>query len=174
LKGAELRLVSELMKDSRRSDRELARAIRVSQPTVSRMIRKLKRQRVIREYMMIPDFAKLGYEIMALTLISINPAPGRQETDETAAQELMKEEPDSIIMFERGLGLKQTEAIISFHKSYSDYSRFIQKLKQAPTTAHVRKNVESFLINLKDKVHYRPLTLQVLADHILRMNEQKE
>ena len=37
LKDVELRLISELIKDSRRSDRELAKAIGVSQPTVSRV-----------------------------------------------------------------------------------------------------------------------------------------
>jgi hypothetical protein len=37
------------MKGSRRSDRELAKALRVSQPT------------------MIPDFSKLGVEIVAIT-----------------------------------------------------------------------------------------------------------
>jgi len=42
IKDVELRLISELMKNSRRSDRELAKAISVSQPTVSRMIKKLE------------------------------------------------------------------------------------------------------------------------------------
>jgi len=44
MKETELKLVSELMKNSRRSDRELARAMGVSQPTVSRMIRKLEKE----------------------------------------------------------------------------------------------------------------------------------
>jgi hypothetical protein len=37
LKDTELRLISELLKNSRRSDRELSRALGISQPTVSRM-----------------------------------------------------------------------------------------------------------------------------------------
>ena len=36
LKDVELKLFSELMKNSRRSDRELAKVIGVSQPTVTR------------------------------------------------------------------------------------------------------------------------------------------
>ena len=44
LKDVELRLVSELMKNSRRSDRELGKAIHVSQPTVSRTIKKLEKK----------------------------------------------------------------------------------------------------------------------------------
>ena len=40
VKDTEVKLISELMKDSRRSDRELAKTIGVSQPTISRTIRK--------------------------------------------------------------------------------------------------------------------------------------
>lgn len=43
MKEVELRLAAELMKNSRRSDRELAKALKVSQPTVSRMRNKLER-----------------------------------------------------------------------------------------------------------------------------------
>jgi Lrp/AsnC family leucine-responsive transcriptional regulator len=71
LKEIELRLVSELMRNSRRSDRALAKALGVSQPTISRMINKLEKTGVIREYTTIPDFGKLGYEIMGITSISV-------------------------------------------------------------------------------------------------------
>jgi DNA-binding Lrp family transcriptional regulator len=39
MKDIELKLISELMLDSRRSDRELAKVLGVSQPTVSRRAR---------------------------------------------------------------------------------------------------------------------------------------
>jgi DNA-binding Lrp family transcriptional regulator len=177
VKEAELRLVSELMKNSRRSDRELAKVIGVSQPTVSRMIKKLEKEGVIKEYTMMPDFTKLEYELMALTFISFKPTLGREEADKgrTMAQEQVKESPGNIIMLERGIGLNHTGVIISFHKDYSDYTQFIHSFKQASTTqAYVDENVESFLIDLKDKIRYRPLTLLALANHILRMKEKKE
>jgi DNA-binding Lrp family transcriptional regulator len=177
VKEVELRLISELMKNSRRSDRELAKAVGVSQPTISRTISRLEKEGIIKEYTMIPDFEKLGYEIIALTFITINPKLSPQEADaaRTTAQELMKEAPSNIIMLERGIGLNHTGAIISFHKTYSDYSRFIQEFRQTSTSkAYVHQNIETFLINLKDETHYRSLTLQVLAKHILKMNEQKE
>lgn len=69
MKDIELKLLSELMKNSRRSDRELAKAIGTSQPPVSRMISRLEKEGVIKEYTMIPDFSKVGLEIMALTFI---------------------------------------------------------------------------------------------------------
>jgi DNA-binding Lrp family transcriptional regulator len=177
VKEAELKLVSELMKNSRRSDRELAKVIGVSQPTVSRMIKKLEKEGVIKEYTMMPDFTKLEYELMVLTFISIKPTLGREEADKerTLVQEQVKESPGNIIMLERGIGLNHTGIIISFHKDYSDYTQFIHSFKQASTTqAYVDENVESFLIDLKDKIRYRPLTLLALANHMLRMKEKKE
>ena len=45
VKDVELKLVSELIKNSRRSDRELARVLGLSQPTVGRMIKKLEKRR---------------------------------------------------------------------------------------------------------------------------------
>jgi len=48
MKGIELKLVSELLKNSRRSDRDLAKTIEVSQPTVSRLLKKLKKDGIIK------------------------------------------------------------------------------------------------------------------------------
>jgi DNA-binding Lrp family transcriptional regulator len=48
MKGVEVRIIAELMKNCRRSDRELAQAIGVSQPTVSRTIERLEREGVIK------------------------------------------------------------------------------------------------------------------------------
>jgi DNA-binding Lrp family transcriptional regulator len=71
MRSVELKLICELLKDSRRSDRELAKTIGVSQTTVSRLIKKLEKQKNFQEYTVIPDFNKLGYEILALTFIKL-------------------------------------------------------------------------------------------------------
>jgi len=82
---------------------------------------------------------------------------------------------DNIILLERGEGLKHSGAFISFHKTYSDYAKLMQEFKQSPAThAYVHEKVESFLIDLKDELHYRPLTLRLLGKHILETNKQKE
>ena len=71
VKMIERKLIAELMENSRRSDRELARVVGVSQPTVSRMVKRLEKEGYIREYTMIPDFQKLGYELVALTFLKL-------------------------------------------------------------------------------------------------------
>ena len=178
MKDTELKLISELMKNSRKSDRELAKVIGVSQPTVTRARARLEKEGYIQEYTAIPDFRRLGYEIMAFIFVKIKEGLGAEELQKArmiTQEDLSKKAPTEIILFERGLGLGYTGVIISFHKNYSEYTRFIQTFREASTTeAYVHENVESFLIDLKDKVRYRPLTLSVLADDVLKMEEEKE
>jgi DNA-binding Lrp family transcriptional regulator len=81
VKDVELRLVSELMKNSRRSDRELAKTIGVSQPTVSRAVKRLEKEGYIQEYTIIPNFVKLGYRILALTFVKLKQPLDEQEID---------------------------------------------------------------------------------------------
>jgi DNA-binding Lrp family transcriptional regulator len=69
VKNNELRLVSELVRNSRKSDRELARIVGVSQPTVTRMRTRLEKEGIIREYTMLPDFTRLGYELLVFTFL---------------------------------------------------------------------------------------------------------
>lgn len=98
LKAIELRLVSELMKNSRRSDRELARALGVSQPTVSRMISRLEKEGIIKEYTMIPDFKKLGYNILGFARAFPS---GSWRRDKLPTSEPISHSPASIETWER-------------------------------------------------------------------------
>jgi DNA-binding Lrp family transcriptional regulator len=127
LKGLELRLVSELMKNSRRSDRELARAIGTSQPTVSRTIKKLEKQGIIKEYTMIPDFSKLGYKILAITFVKLNKALNQEQIEEVRriSKESLNAEALEIVMLERGLGLNSDLVFITYHEDYSSHVKFI-------------------------------------------------
>jgi DNA-binding Lrp family transcriptional regulator len=167
VKDVELKLIYELTKNSRRSDRELARAIGTSQPTVSRVIKKLKKEGIIREYTMIPDFIKLGYKIMALTFCSLKELNPEEYEEVIAAIKMDSgdEQLQKIIMFERGLGLESTGVVVSLHEDYSSYVEFIDKLKEYPFLEMSKPG--SFLISLDDKVRYRPLTLSALANHVL-------
>ncbi len=79
MKDTELKLISELMKNSRKSDRELAKVIGVSQPTITRTRARLEKEGYIREYTAIPDFRRLGYEIMAFIFVKPKEGLGAEE-----------------------------------------------------------------------------------------------
>jgi DNA-binding Lrp family transcriptional regulator len=173
LKEAELKLISELLKNSHRSDRELAKATGLSQPTVSRLRVKLEREGYIKEYTIIPDFEKLGYEIMAITFVKLSKHLTPEQIDD--ARQIAKEELEKshlVIMLERGLGLKYDGVIIAFYEDYVAYLKYMDILKQYRFLE--TSETESFLISLKDPIRYRPLTFKALAEHLLMLKQNKK
>jgi DNA-binding Lrp family transcriptional regulator len=174
LKDLELRLVSELMKNSRRSDRELAKAIGTSQPTVSRTIAKLEKEGALREYTVIPDFRKLGYSLVAVTLGSVKEEFRKPEMLDEARRKFVQSFNDTafeVILDERGMGMGYDGIIVSFHRSYSEYVKFRSWIGEMPFIDAARLN--SFLIDLNDKVHHRYFTFSYLAKHLLQDPKNK-
>ena len=173
MKKVELNLISELMKNSRQSDRDLARTIGVSQPTITRIRNKLEKEGYIREYTMIPDFSKIGYKIMAITF-ALSRFLEKEEA-ERAGKTLadgVKDKQFEFIMLERGDGLGFDGVIISLHKDYASYLKVFEWVRQFDFLEVNR--IDSFLINLEDKVRYRPLTFSTLAKLLRLQAERKE
>lgn len=168
LKDTEMALISELMKNSRRSDRELARAIGVSQPTVGRMIRKLEKEGVVNEYTMIPDFRKLGYGLCALIFLKLKKEfhPEGIERAREATRERLSQTPSVILLVERGMGLGRDAVIVCLYKDYASYVEHKNLIRDLPFLES--SDVDSFLIDLNDEVHYRYLTFASVAQDLLR------
>lgn len=173
MKKVELKLISELMKNSRQSDRNLARTIGVSQPTVTRIRNKLEKEGYIREYTMIPDFSKLGYKIMAITF-ALSRSLEKEEAERAGKTlaDSVKDKQFEFIMLERGDGLGFDGVIISLHEDYASYLKVSEWLRQFDFLEV--KRINSFLINLEDNVRYRPLTFSTLAKLIRLQTERKE
>lgn len=175
MKDVELRLISELMKNSRRSDRELAKALKISQPTVTRTRSRLEKEGYLNEYTVIPDFQKLGFQLAAFILVRMKKNLSTEETEkarQVTMKDMMEKAPDEIVLFYRGIGSEYSGVLVSFHKSYSDYSKLIGRMKEYPfvdTSATL-----SFLVDLNDKIQYRPFTFSTLAKHLLSMQNRKE
>jgi len=128
VKDVELRLVNELIKNSRRSDRELARKLGSSQPTVTRIRSRLEKQGKIREYTMIPDYVSLGFQIASLTLARLNEPMSHEIADDIMkhANEIEKNIPSPVILAMNGIGLNADYAVVALHKDYSAYVKFME------------------------------------------------
>jgi len=173
MKKVELKLISELMKNSRQSDRNLAKVIGVSQPTVTRIRNKLEKEGYIREYTMIPDFSKLGYKIMAITF-ALSRFLEKEEAERAGKTlaDSVKDKQFEFIMLERGDGLGFDGVVISLHEDYASYLKVLEWLRQFDFLE--MKKINSFLINLEDNVRYRPLTFSTLAKLIRSQAARKE
>lgn len=173
MKDVELRLISELMKNSRRSDRQLAKALGVSQPTVSRLIKKLEKDGVIQEYTMIPDFQKLGYEIMGITSIAVQDQPYKEGFKEIRrmASEVEKGHPHASLMAVSGINHNKNTLFITLYENYAAYGEAMKLTRQLPF-ADV-DSIESFLVDLGDETNYRLLSMSAIAQHLLKRSQEK-
>ncbi len=170
IREIELKVLSELMRNSRVSDRELAKRLGVSQPTVSRIRNKFEKEGYIKEYTYIPDFVKLGYRLMALTFIKRveNRVREKNALFKEANKHAAKTGFDTVMALS-GMGIGYDAVILSFHADYSAFLERLREIKQFPSID--LEHVDSFIVDLTDKNLYRQLTFSFLADHMLMMRK---
>jgi len=159
-----LRLVSEMLKNSKKSDRELAGILGVSQPTVSRTRARIEKE-YIKTYTIIPDFQKLGYQIMAFTISKL-----KQSSENITAEKMMQRAKEwitkrpNVIFAADGEGFGKDFIIVSFHKNYSAYAKFARSF--AMDWGASLDNFESFLVSIGSGYSLRDFDLKYLAEDI--------
>ena len=72
-----LRVLFALSRNARRSDRELSRALGTTVSSVTRKRRELEEDGVIRDYLAVPAFERLGFNVQAFTYFSTAGSPKR-------------------------------------------------------------------------------------------------
>ena len=167
VKELELRVLSELMKNSRMSDRELAKRLGVSQPTVSRARSRMEKDGFVKEYTLIPDYTKIGYALMAVTFIKRKKEYSHKDMSQVfeEANKYAKHTGLDTVMALRGMGLGYDAVVISLHENYATYQQRLREIKGFPYIDV--EQTSSFIIDLKDPGAYRPLTFSLLAQHLL-------
>jgi DNA-binding Lrp family transcriptional regulator len=106
------------------------------------MIKRLEKAGFVREYTIIPDLLKLGYELLVVTFLSF--AEDRPDLF-VKAREWTKKQP-SVIFANNGEGCGMNSIMISLHRNYTDYTKLVTQLKRdwQPNLT----GVQSFVISL--------------------------
>jgi DNA-binding Lrp family transcriptional regulator len=151
-------LLLEYLKDSDRSDREIAKVLGVSQPTVSRLKSKLVKEGLIRHFSAIPDFAKMGYEIMAFSFVKFNMNQVMKIEENTG--DWVESNP-CVIFSSRAEGMGSDAITISLHKDYAEYTDFVTENKRRG--GKFIAEVHYVLIDLKGGAA-KPFSLKYLAE----------
>ena len=144
-------LLRELLRNSKQSDRDLAKILKVSQPTITRARHKLERDRMIQDYTIIPDFRKMGFEILALTFVKMRPEIMTPEVMEEAKKYAMKW--PNVIFASSGEGLGMTGVIMSFHRDYSEYHSRLNLMRL--DWKELTQDIQSFIISLREGEYKR-------------------
>ena len=127
------KLLREILKNSKRSSRELAKAIGVSAATVINHVQRLESGGVIKDYSVRLDHERLGYELTVVTEIIVSKGK-LLETDEEIAKL-----PHVCAVYDI---TGETDAmVVAKFKSRSDLSEFTKRLLSMPyverTNTHV-------------------------------------
>jgi DNA-binding Lrp family transcriptional regulator len=150
------------MKNSHRSDRQLAKALGVSQPTVTRR-RALLEQNYIQGYTIIPKFGKIGFEIAAFTFLKSKLKQKTGQEKEKALKKLNEwymNQPNVLLVTD-GRGMGWDAVCVSLHKSFSDFAKFT-KAQDAELSEWIIDS-QTFNANLNPGDAIKPFHLEYLA-----------
>jgi DNA-binding Lrp family transcriptional regulator len=155
------RLLLEYLKDSNRSDRQVAKELGVSQPTVSRLKAKLLTEGFVTHFSAIPNFAKMGYEIMAFSFVKFNASKAEDLINiEQIAQDWAKRHPE-IVFTSRAEGMGMDAVSVSLHKDYASYNMFLKACKAR--WEKFISEVHFILVDLKGPIT-KPFSLEYLTE----------
>jgi DNA-binding Lrp family transcriptional regulator len=171
LKEIERKMLSELIKNSRRSDRELAKAIGISQPTATRIRTKLEKESFVKEYTTIPNLSKIGYAILALTFLKLDVKKSLPAKDVAKFRQMHYEafskDPSALMLIKRGIGLGYDAVIMSLHQNYSGCDQFRNFVRQ--NMMERVTGIDTFLVNLEEDQSSFPFSFALIASQVLAL-----
>ena len=145
MKKRVVNVFSELLRNSKKSDRDIAKKLNISQPTVTRIRRKLEASGYISEYTIIPNFPKLGFEICAFIFFNASKCGGKNVKNK--AHEWIAKNP-SVLFSAAGDGIRGKNcAILTLHKNFTEYTNFLNEFKSI--MGNNIGNIETFLVSLE-------------------------
>jgi DNA-binding Lrp family transcriptional regulator len=149
------KLLFELIKNSKRSDRDLARILDISQPTVTRL-RGILEKEAIKQYTAIPNLSYIGLDIIAFIFSStkelVHPLWDK-------AREWAKDQPN-VVFVSTGQGIDSDALIISIHADYSDFVKFYQAFRR--DWGKFLRDFKVFLISMSGSINLKPFSYNYL------------
>ncbi len=153
------------MKNAKISDRQLAKCLGVSQPTVTRRRARLEKE-AIDGYTTIPKWERLGYEIVSFCFfkcVHVSHA-GEHKILHKKCVEWIAKRPN-IIWAGNGIGMGMDCFMVAFHKRYRDYARFVFEM-QTSETGYAVSERQSFLVSIPELEATKPFHLKYLAETV--------
>ncbi len=157
-----IKILQQLLRNSKKSDRELAKTVGISQATFTRRRKQLERK-IINEYTITPNLYELGFEILVFTFVR-SKSPGAKEewTDLLQrAKQAMAKNP-SVIFSSKGEGLGMSSVVVSVHEDYTSYANFLAELRQDWASTII--DTQSFIVPLKGDFMAKSFSFKYLAD----------
>jgi len=152
-----VKLLFELIKNSKRSDRELARILDISQPTITRL-RKVLEKEAIKQYTIIPNLSYLGFDIVAFMFFRSKELVHPLWTE---GEKWAKQKPN-VVFVSTGQGIEADALMISMHKDYADFVKFYQVFRR--DWGKYLQDFKIFLISIEGSVTMKHFSFNYLID----------
>jgi len=152
-----IRLVFELIKNSKRSDRDLAKTLGISQPTVTRLRKTLEKE-AIRQYTVIPNLSYLGFDVIALTFFRSKELVHPLFEN---GQKWGKQQPN-VVYASTGQGIDSDGVVFSIHRNYADFVKYYQLFRR--DWGKYLQDFKVFLMSEKGSIIMKPFSFNYLVD----------
>jgi DNA-binding Lrp family transcriptional regulator len=152
-----VKLLFELIRNSKRSDRDLAKILGISQPTVTRLRKTLEKEAIM-QYTVIPNLSFLGFDIVAFTLFRSKELVHPLFED---GQKWGKQQPN-VVYVSTGQGIDSDGVIVSVHRNYADFVKYYQNVRR--DWGKYLKDFKVFLVSVKGSVTMKPFSFNYLTD----------
>jgi len=153
------KLLRELLKNSKQSDRELAKTLKVSQPTITRARHKLEKSGMIKDYTIVPDFKKMGFELLAVNFAKIRPEVLSSGMIEKA-KEFIEKFPNTIFA-SSGEGMGMNAVDVAFYRSFTEYHNRANLMRTE--WKDIIEDLQSFIIPIGEG-EFKRFSLAYLGD----------
>ncbi len=147
LREIEKKVLVIISKNPRITDSEVARQLKTSQPTVTRIRQELEKNGLLR-YSNHPDLSEIECELLVFTVFR---AEGYTDLKLIkAAQKWIREHP-TVLFSAPGEGLGgRTEIIISIHKTFAEYEEFTREIRNKWEKNF--KGIDQFITSIKKTI----------------------
>ena len=152
-----LKLLFALIKKSKRSDRDLAKILGFSQPTVTR-VRKALEKEAIKQYTIIPNLPYLGFDIIAFTFSRTKELV---HTLWEKGKKWLAKQPN-VVFVSTGQGMDADAIMVSVHKNYADFVKFYHVFRR--DWGKDLADFKIFLMSIKGSVQLKPFSFNYLID----------
>lgn len=151
----DVKIISQLLDDSRQPFSRIAKRIGVSTQTVIKRYNELKEKGAIKKASAMVDIRKLGYEGVATLLITCSPGSNLPET----IGQLKKTE--NVIVATEGIGDFEGYAMLAY-KNVADLYERIHQIKRVPNIDNIdvsltKKTFPAFPPNIKWVLFQQPV-----------------
>jgi len=140
MKNREKELLFQLLRNSKLSDREIAKKLKTSQSTITRTRHKLE-NKFVQSYTIVPNLARLGIKLIAFTFGSCS-TPSDEKLEKLT--DFIESHPN-IVFAGQGEGIGKTGFMVSFHNDFSDYTDFMREARLQ--CKGYGETVESFIVS---------------------------